>query len=120
MTVNQRIKNYRKSAGMTQAELAKRAGYSSHSAIAKIEKGELELPASKIEKFAEIFGVSPSDLLGHTELKTDVLTEEERLVLRAYREADPEVRAAIATLLGVRRLTAYAEKISEYLEEGKR
>ena len=117
MTINERIKYYRKAAGLTQAELAKKAGYSSHSAIAKIEKGELELPASKIAKFAEIFGVSPSDLLGHTEVKADALTEEERQILRAYREAEPNIRDAVATILQVRRLSAYYEKLKELTEK---
>lgn len=101
MTIHERIKNLRKDKGLTQAELAELAGYKSHSAIAKLEKGDLELPSSKIERFAEIFGVSPSDLLGHTEIRTDVLSEEERRILRAYRDASPEMKHAIATVLGL-------------------
>lgn len=58
------IKKYRKQAGMTQDELAKKAGYTDRSSIAKIESGHVDLMQSKIKQFADIFGVSPSELMG--------------------------------------------------------
>jgi len=58
------IKFYRKKNGMTQEDLAKRAGYTDRSSIAKIERGVVDLPQSKISQFAEIFGVSSGDLMG--------------------------------------------------------
>lgn len=58
------IKLYRQQARMTQAELAKLTGYIDRSSIAKIEKGQVDLSQSKIEQFAEVFGVKPSDLMG--------------------------------------------------------
>lgn len=58
------IKRCRKEAKMTQEELALRAGYTDRSSIAKIEKGVVDLPQSKIKQFADIFGVTPGHLLG--------------------------------------------------------
>lgn len=58
------IKQYRKEAGMTQEELARRAGYTDRSSIAKIEKGVVDLSQTKIKQFADIFGKTPGDLMG--------------------------------------------------------
>ena len=58
------IKLYRKEAGWTQQELAKKAGYTDRSSIAKIESGVVDLSESKIKQFADIFGVSQGELMG--------------------------------------------------------
>lgn len=58
------IKRLRTEAGMTQDELAKRAGYTDRSSVAKIEKGVVDLNQSKIQQFADIFGVTPGHLMG--------------------------------------------------------
>lgn len=59
------IRKYRKDLKMSQDELAKRAGYTDRSSIAKIEKGQVDLSQSKIRTFASIFGVSPGELMGN-------------------------------------------------------
>lgn len=64
MTVGQRIKAYREARGWSQGELAKRMGYTSRSTICYIESGKTELYTSGIMKFADIFGVSPSEIMG--------------------------------------------------------
>ena len=61
------IKLYRKQAKLTQDELARRAGYTDRSSIAKIEKGLVDLSQTKIKQFADIFGVTPSTLMGWDE-----------------------------------------------------
>ena len=58
------IKVLRLEQRMTQDELARRAGYTDRSSIAKIERGMVDLPQSKIKQFAKIFGVTPSHLMG--------------------------------------------------------
>lgn len=58
------IKERRKLLGMTQTDLAKKLGYSDKSMIAKIEKGSVDIPQSKIMDFAKALGVSPGDLMG--------------------------------------------------------
>lgn len=61
------IKTCRKAAKMTQEELARRTGYTDRSSIARIEKGEIDLPQSKILQFAEALGTTPSHLMGWDE-----------------------------------------------------
>ena len=58
------IKKFRKQAQMSQEELAKRTGYTDRSSIAKIEKGTVDLSQSKIQQFADVFGVPASELMG--------------------------------------------------------
>ena len=71
MNMYDRIKALRISKGWSQDELARRVGYSNRSTIAKIEAGERDLSRSKIQAFANAFGVSPSFLMdGKTEKPT--------------------------------------------------
>ena len=49
---------------MTQQELAKKLGYKSTSAIAKIESGENDIPQSKIAAFAAALDTTPANLMG--------------------------------------------------------
>lgn len=58
------IKKYRKAAKMTQQELARLTGYTDRSTIARIEKGEIDLPQSKIKQFAQALGTTPGHLMG--------------------------------------------------------
>jgi len=58
------IKNLRVENQLTQTELADKTGYSDKSMIAKIEKGQIDLPQSKIEQFAEALNVTPAYLMG--------------------------------------------------------
>ena len=60
------IKSIREELGMSQDELAKRTGYTSRSSIAKIEKGEVDLPQSKIALFAAALNTTPGALMGLT------------------------------------------------------
>ena len=59
------IKKFRNAAGMTQSDLADRLGYTDRSSIAKIEKGIVDLPQSKIRQIADVFGVAPGILMGY-------------------------------------------------------
>lgn len=61
------IKELRNTQHLTQTELAEKVGYSDKSMIAKIEKGQIDLPQSKIEQFAKVLGVTPSYLMGWEE-----------------------------------------------------
>lgn len=60
------IKKYRTERGWNQSDLAKRVGYSDKSMISKIEKGLVDLSQSQIQKFADAFGISASELFGPT------------------------------------------------------
>lgn len=61
------IKKRRKELGLTQSELARRVGYKDKTAIAHIEKGDIDLPQSKIVAFAEALSTTPGELLGEVE-----------------------------------------------------
>ena len=58
------IKKLRTQKHMKQTELADLMGYSANTMIAHIEHGEVDLPYSKIKKFAEALDVSVPELLG--------------------------------------------------------
>lgn len=58
------IKRRRTELHLTQSELADKMGYADKSMIAKIEKGLVDLPQSKILAFAEALETTPSSLMG--------------------------------------------------------
>ncbi len=58
------IKNRRTELHLTQSELADKMGYADKSMIAKIEKGLVDLPQSKILAFANALETTPSYLMG--------------------------------------------------------
>lgn len=49
---------------MTQTDLALKMGYADKSMIAKIEKGNVDLPQSKILAFANVLETTPGELMG--------------------------------------------------------
>ena len=63
MTIGERIKQRRLELGITQEELAKKAGYKSRSSVNKIELSR-DLPLTKVKAVAKILECSPSYLLG--------------------------------------------------------
>lgn len=69
------IKRYRMEAKLSQAELAKRTGYTDRSSVAKIEKGLVDLSQSKIKQFAEVLGVTPGHLMGWDEKPAEELQD---------------------------------------------
>lgn len=66
--LHERIKERREALGMSQAELAKRLGYSNRSTIAKIEGGINDITQSKIEAFARVLQTTPAYLMGWDEM----------------------------------------------------
>lgn len=58
------IKKRRLELGMSQSELAKRAGYTDRSSIAKIESGKIDLTQTKIREIADALRIPPGDLMG--------------------------------------------------------
>lgn len=65
------IKDRRIELGLTQAELAKKVGYSDKSMIAKIESGIVDITRNKIMQFAEALGTTPAYLMGWEDSPTD-------------------------------------------------
>ena len=64
LTIGDRIRIRREELGMTQLELAEKAGFKSKTSINKIEKGAQALKQSKIKAVAEALRIRPSDLMG--------------------------------------------------------
>lgn len=90
---NQRMKNLariRKDKHLTQIALAERAGVK-QATISRIEKGVNNPSLEVAEKIAQALGVNVVELFGLPEL--------EQTVLQKFREASPERRAALLTLL---------------------
>ena len=58
------IKRRRQKLKMTQTDLALKMGYADKSMIAKIEKGNVDLPQSKILAFANVLETTPGELMG--------------------------------------------------------
>ena len=64
MDIGQRIKQRREELGISQEELAKKAGYKSRSSINKIEVDGRGLPQSKIVLIAKALETTPAALMG--------------------------------------------------------
>ena len=79
------IRKFRKELGMSQDQLAQLTGYTDRSSIAKIEKGEVDIPQSKIMLFAEALNVDPGTLMGDTGIMpTAPLSDEQQQVLDLF------------------------------------
>lgn len=61
------IRKRRRELGMTQSQLAEKMNYADKSMIAKIEKGIVDLPQSKIASFARVLDTTPATLMGWTD-----------------------------------------------------
>lgn len=58
----QNLRRLREARGMSQEELAKALGYTNRSSINKIEIGRSSIPTEKIQRTAQVLGVSPLEL----------------------------------------------------------
>lgn len=63
MTIGERMKERRVELGLSQEELAKKAGYKSRSSIQKLESSR-NLPLVKVEKMAKALNCSPAYIMG--------------------------------------------------------
>lgn len=103
------IKHYRKQQGYTQDELARLAGYTDRSSIAKIESGAVDLSQSKILQFAEIFHIPAGDLMGYdqnpeaqAQFEASLLKDEETMaMIRKYLALPEEKRKAVQQMVDV-------------------
>lgn len=81
-----RIKSRREELHMSQDELAKKLGYKSRSSIQKIEKGENDIPQSKIIAFASALITTPEYLMGWvSDDNEEVYSDDEKNLIRDYR-----------------------------------
>ena len=110
--IGENIRRLREKCGFSQEELAIRMGYKSKSTINKIELGINDVAQSKVEKFAEVLGTTPSVLMGwvdeQTSKKNDTLAgivlqlrKDEQLLLMVEKlsKLPPEKRQALLPVL---------------------
>lgn len=100
MTIGEKIRIRRKELGLTTTELGNMIGVQ-NSAISKYEKGRIELKASQIKAIAEVLQINPVLLLDDD---GPDLTDEERILVSAYRAADPSARKFALQILENNRL----------------
>ena len=77
MNIGEKIRAKRLENGWSQRELCKRMGYSNHSTIGKIETGKVDIPQSKIVKFAEVLNTTVAYLMDWEEVQknNDIITD---------------------------------------------
>lgn len=96
--IGSRIRKYREENNLSQKQLAEKIGVS-NSRVSNWEQGLNRPDADILAAICVALDVSPSLLLG-IHVTGDELTEQERRVLKAYREKE-DVRQAVHILLGV-------------------
>lgn len=93
--IGQRIKQVREALGMTQAELARRMGYSARSTINRIENGSQAFPMKKLDKFAQVLDVTPAYLAGFTQEDIPDGLNKELFLNYVHDSKNPDFLAAI-------------------------
>ena len=96
--IGNRIRKYREASHLSQKQLAEILGVS-NSRVSNWEQGLNRPDADILAEMCVALDVSPSLLLG-IKVTGDELTEQERIVLKAYREKE-DIRQAVHILLGI-------------------
>ena len=100
--LSDRICARRKELDITQEGLSEMMGYRSRSSINKIEKGENDIPQSKISAFAIALKTTPAYLLGWTDDPTPIkkapdesgeMDPNVKEIVDLYNAASPEMQA---------------------------
>ncbi len=114
MTIGERIRKRREELGLSQEELAVKMGYSGKSTVCKAETCGDNVTTSKVRRFADALGCSYWHLMGSELSEADIIDihkcdeaeglpfADESAVLKAYREASEEIKAAVRAVLGVK------------------
>lgn len=99
--LSKRIKCRREELRMSQDELAKKLGYRSRSSINKIEKGENDVPQSKIMALAIALSTTPEHLMGWDSPKTvqPDFSDDEKNLIEVYRSLNDSKRQALTCFL---------------------
>lgn len=86
-TIGNRFLLFRKRAGLTQGEVAERAGLSDRT-YADIERGTVNMRLSTILRICNVFHVSPNDILTADDEPSDVRLQEAFDKLQTVSEAE--------------------------------
>lgn len=91
MTIADRIRIKRNELGLSQTELAEKAGYSDKTAISKLEHAGDDISMKQIKRVAKALGTTSAILLGWKDGDTPTIEEEERaLKIRKYYKYVPQ------------------------------
>ncbi|MBP8231981.1 MAG: helix-turn-helix transcriptional regulator [Rhizorhabdus sp.] len=94
MFPDNRIREFRKKAGLSQAELGKRVGLH-QTQIGNLENGTRELTFEWARRIAEVLGCLLVDLLSEKD-NPYRLSDEERRLIKHYRTADEAKKALVS------------------------
>ncbi len=89
LVVASRLREARKMAGLSQAQVAKRLGLHRPS-ISEAEAGNRRVSADELAKLADLFDVSMSWLVGESADKLDIHDDKIQLAARELRKLKPE------------------------------
>ena len=100
MKIGERIKERRTELGWSQRDLASKMGYNHHSTVARIEAGSVDIPQSRIVKFAEVLGVSLAYLMDWEDTEKEKSDENDGLsenmkTLIEFAKSVPEDKAEL-------------------------
>ena len=104
MTTGERMKERRKTLGISAEYVAEKLGVSP-ATIYRYEKGDIEkMPGNILEPISKILSTTPSYLMGWSEEAAPAapsltLTAAETQLVEDYRDASEEIRSAAATML---------------------
>ena len=99
-SVGKKIKYFREQRDLSQKELANRIG-TKNTTVSNWELGLTRPDVDMLAKICHILDVSADEML-EIQLSEDVFSEEEKSIIRRYREK-PELQEAIRILLTVER-----------------
>jgi len=118
--IYENIKELRLLRGMTQTQLADKLGYADKSMIAKIEKGQVDLPHSKILAFAKVLAVEPGELMGWDSepSSSSEADQADRLFIEKYSRDVFDVAMKYSKLDSTDKVRA-TERIDTLLEDDK-
>lgn len=125
-TLYENIKKRRIELNMSQQALAEAVGYKGKSMISQVENGQIDLPITMVNKFAEALQIDAGDLLGWEDfeiahdgniiydkepIKKEILEElkneeEVKKMIEFYtalNQSSPDIRSAVELLLGLAR-----------------
>ena len=105
MTVGERIKKRRLELGLSQDELAARLGLKSKSTVCKMERPGSNPTTETIISYADALGCDPRWLMwgNPLDIEEDItLTDQEREIIIALRQADDQSKRIALFALGVK------------------
>ena len=97
--VGNNIRSRRQELDISQAELARRLGFKSKSAVSRVENGKEDLTTDRVIKYAEALECSPADLMGWGNLGH--LRVYYNKIVKAFDEASEKDKKAICAILDI-------------------